>query len=823
MATALDVTQAAMLTTMQQLTASMQQLVKSTSQTVNATAANTAAAAAAANEADAFADQLTKNRKLSEAQQKLLQQALDQKKKEIAQAALLQKAKQDELAALKDKNATEAHRTNLTTIRERAEKDHLTAQTATTKAVNELESSFGGLTKTTKLTNAALAWFGVTLAAQSKELIKQYRGSGGAIEGANGKFGIFGALLDQQNEALKRGLSGSQFQEMSMEMRQTVNAMGGTQNAFQQLDPAIDNFRKMTLDSASAMKMTVEATKYFANSGVKPTADNMEAYRQSLVQLTAQTGLQGDAAQAYFKDIASDADSISLLRRARKDERDGILASQRAMVLNAQAAGMNAEQAKEATKMLAGMVAQKPLDRLKQAAKIRALGGAMGIEGSEEAAQGIIAGPRATAEQKQNIMQFSQNATNAMDASAQSGFSSELFATTLVDKLDLDRYFGQQSPFSTSLGDSLKPTIDVANKYGDIAQTQQGQVLGFLSKIKDGFDVVASGEHWSGLIYAGIGTIIALLAKGAIFDKLGGKLTDSLGKVFGKGGAALEEGAVVGGNAIGNGAKLGQTPEAIAKATSAADGLSLAGKGAVAGSAGEAATLNTAAKTAGLLAKSAKILGPIATIGAGAYEGYQDYKENGKAGSAVGTGVGTAAGGAAGGWAGAAGGAAIGGAVGSVVPIVGTAVGAIVGGVLGAMGGGAAGGTVGGWLGKKAGSAVDNIGAPTNQVASPGAAAGAPVSSPKPSNSDPAVRSADATDAINAATAATATGIGQQVKQLGTSNDLLKLIADLSQKNVDLAEKQLIALTLTDTEKADQKTRGQLRKDNKFGSQYNYV
>jgi hypothetical protein len=52
---------------------------------------------------------------------------------------------------------------------------------------------------------------------------------------------------------------------------------------------------------------------------------------------------------------------------------------------------------------------------------------------------------------------------------------------------------------------------------------------------------------------------------------------------------------------------------------------------------------------------------------------------------------------------------------------------------------------------------------------------------------------------------------------------LMKMLVDNSQKSVELAEKQLVALTLTDKEKADGKTSGNLRRDNKFAAQYGYV
>jgi hypothetical protein len=70
---------------------------------------------------------------------------------------------------------------------------------------------------------------------------------------------------------------------------------------------------------------------------------------------------------------------------------------------------------------------------------------------------------------------------------------------------------------------------------------------------------------------------------------------------------------------------------------------------------------------------------------------------------------------------------------------------------------------------------------------------------------------------------ATAVNSKEQVKKLDTSNDLLQQIAETTQRQVELSEKQLVALTMSEAERADSQTRSNLRKDNRFGSQYGYA
>lgn len=758
-------------------TATIRQNINAQSSTLSATLANKAHYEEINKQLEIYIKDQVKGRKLTKEQQVLLAEAAAAKRKEIEATQKLIAEKKLEAAVLKrypgdQQKAATASRLVTTAQNQLAQRAGVTA-----KASQLLQSSFSTLTKGTNLASAALVWFGSTLRNQADQLIKQYKTAGGVVEGTSN---IFGSFIDSQTQALKYGLSGDDLQRISAASRQTVNAMGGTQAAFKQMEPAIGKFRSMTLDSVEAAEMATKAARYFAESGIRPTTQNMEAYRSELVQLRAQTGMSNKEAQEFFESMSKDVDVIDQLRSARLGERNAILASQRALVSQAIASGQTAEQAREAAKMLNKMVAAKPLDRLRQAAKIRALGGAMGIAGSEEAAQGVVAGKNATAEQKQAIMQFSQSAANAMDKAAGQGIGSEIFATTLLDKLNLDEYYGKGSAFSTTLGDTLKPLEGVMQKYVDVARTTQGEAAGHVALLKNQAELIISGNNYLGVIAAGVASIAAMLLTQLVGGKLLGGLTSVLSRLL----------------------------------PAAATGV--AAETAIAGSGAAGLTAARGAGVAGKLAGGARILGPIAALGTGAYEGYDEYQRTGKAGRSVGKGVGTAGGGLAGGWAGAAGGAAMGAAIGSVVPIVGTIAGGLIGALLGGLGGGLLGGSLGGKAGTYIGSKFDNEDDTITGSAQIS-------TKQRELDVDSSIRTAAATSDIKTATMATADGITAQVKKLDTSNDLLKLIADLQQKAVDLAEKQLVALTLTDKEKQDSTVRTILRRDNTFSTRYNYI
>lgn len=475
---------------------------------------------------------IAKGRQLNEKQLELAEKVRAAKKKELELDYKIRK--QREHAAKMEREHGAQHefakksREQLTHL----EGDYAEAQKQTIKSSSKLSSSFIGVVKGVDLAGIAFTAFGVALRGQVKQLVDQYKTTGGVMEGSGN---LFTDMVKQQQIAFSYGLSGSQLMEISKQSRQTVNAMGGTEAAFNQMSPTIDRLRILTGSSAQAVKEAAKAAEYFTHHGVKPSQQAMSQYTDSLVEMNKYAGMNTEQAAAYFNEIANDADSIELLRKSRASERESILANQRALVQQSLALGMSAEQAKEAAKMLNKMVAAKPLDRIKQAAKMRALGGALGISGADEAAKGVVAGSRATDEQKRAMMEFSQKAATALDGAAQQGLGPEIFASTLAEKLDLEKYLGQGSPFSTSLTDATKPLKESMDKLYDVSKTKSGAAIGKGIEYTDKFNTLISGQNIYGVLITGLLTgITLLLSRGKLLEVFGGALEKFGGKFGGK-------------------------------------------------------------------------------------------------------------------------------------------------------------------------------------------------------------------------------------------------------------------------------------------------
>lgn len=336
-----------------------------------------------------------------------------------------------------------------------AKQNQTTAANAANASAIKLGQSFNGTRAGFNRFVGGLANAGKSLLAFNQVFLNATTASSGVIEAAGTNFDQ--SLTNWIANMTATGADGDKALAIMAANRQVVNAMGGMDNAIRGTEKTFLAMRGFYGSLEESIKGNMGILTQFANKGVKPTQRAMQAYNADLTTLAIQTGLSATAINSMIDSIANDTDSLTILRAAREDEREAILANQRALLKSNIALGMTAEQASEASKMLNKMVAQKPLERLKQAAKMRAMGAAMGLgPDAEKAAQAITAGKRATGQQKEDLNNFNIKLTGLADQASQQGLGQELFVSTMLDKLDLDQYYGSGSAFSATLGTELK-------------------------------------------------------------------------------------------------------------------------------------------------------------------------------------------------------------------------------------------------------------------------------------------------------------------------------------------------------------------------------
>lgn len=451
----------------QSLTASMQKLVQAQSNVIRDVNVYSEKVDAASEELDDLRERFKKQKNATVEQEKAQRRLIKAKEDEIAQLKIL-KQEQTKLAQLRKNRANmDATLYNEQAAQIRANINNARGNINRSKAevnkqsqiLNQLGNSAGKVTDRFYFLVSILGKVSGSLLNFNKTFMDATAASAGVIEETTGNFDQgMGHWLMSLNAT---GVASKTVLEVMAKNRQMVNAMGGMVNTVKAVEGAMLDTRGLYGSQEEALRQNIGILSEFANKGVTPSIDALNAYNKDLDMMARMTGLSGSEMNAMINEISSDIDSMALLRAARTDEREAILANQRALLQNNIALGMTAKQAAEASKMLNKMVAQKPLERLKQAARMRAIGAAMGLGAESNAAAAEMMKPKGQ-QNLEIINAFNVALAKQSGAAAQQGIIPEIQSSILVEKLGFEEVV---QTFDTNLGKTNQSLLHLRNDY----------------------------------------------------------------------------------------------------------------------------------------------------------------------------------------------------------------------------------------------------------------------------------------------------------------------------------------------------------------------
>lgn len=526
---------------------------------------------------------------------------------------------------------------------------------------------------------------------------------------------------------------------------ETQRAIRGSQRGLFEftdgLKIAEKEFGNTIIDAKERSELARKNMELMSASGIRARSQDAVAFRNDMERIRLTTGESYEDFQKNIGSIAQDEDVRAQLKAATSEqERRAILEGISAQYAQNRAMGMTSEEAKNAAKALSKLAGEKPLERFKKAAKLRAFGAAMGMGGEANRLADLeIKGKRRTAQENQEYQQIAGQMSERLTQTGTGSYEGEIFATQLADKLQLEGMLGPSSPFNNTLGAAVKP-LEEASKT--------------LDRFPDALNKTMSEIHsmWSSIANNDILTIGGGAALGVAGTKYGGSILSNL---FGGGSKAAE----LAGGAASGASKLG----------SLAKGAGIAGAAIDVG-------MGINDLTNGKAQESMSGLDYISPMRWGMFVGDKINKGvEGVLGDSLGSKIYD--------WTHGDENAAI-----NAPTIV-----------------------------KKKEPPVDQP--PTAEIKKKDSTAPVPPTVEQSKKTEKEKAEATKQDAAEA----TALNSKEQVKKLDTSNDLLQQIAETTQRQVELSEKQLVALTLSESERADTQTRSNLRKDNRFGSQYGYA
>lgn len=342
----------------------------------------------------------------------------------------------------------------------------------------------------------------------NKQLMEVTTASHGVIEATSSSFES--SMLDLKRETFELGMSMHQLGEITSKNRQMVNALGG-RDAMENIIKNNENMRAFYGTLADSAAANAQIMSEFGKKGIIPTQQTLTQYNEDLTRLATTTNLSASELNHMIDSIANDTDSLSQLKAVREGERESILANQRALLKSNVALGMTAEQAAEAGKMLNKMSSHNPLERFKQAAKIQAMGAAVGLGAEAAAAAAELRKPKG--QQNQEVLRdFNVQMTGLVDTAAQQGIGQEIFMTEMMGKLDMNQYYGEGSAFSATLGNVYADGVaKMGDRYQSSAESWIVPINNVADKISNVWEAVKDGTLVATYIGEGIFKILDMV------------------------------------------------------------------------------------------------------------------------------------------------------------------------------------------------------------------------------------------------------------------------------------------------------------------------
>jgi hypothetical protein len=528
----------------QQLAMSMQQLVRQMAPLTSAMSDLQRAMSTSVGATSKFSMDMKILNKLSENEQKAYIETVNNLRSMNKEIKSLMAQLEDNTLSEKDRGVVLNQLTALETQRKET-----TGQLATYAKKAGIELS--GFEAKTSIAAKAIALLGNAAFVFTKSINRSIEANSGTIVGYGTNF--VAAAVKQQIDAIKHGVPVAQFQEISASNRALIDSLGGTDQMLTRVGGSMNKLWYMTSNMTESMRVAAGMATNLAYAGVEPTTHAMGVYFNNLNLLSRMTGLTAQQSQQQIASMMQNESMQLLLVRARSNEREAIVESRMALLNHAIALTGSTEAAQKMVATVNKMVTQDPLERIKQAAKLQALAGAMGVGVNKGAIAGLISG-HPDASQSMAIQGMMTQLQGAANTRMGGGLAGQLVTSTMIGKLGLGNVLNgttfttpgmsvmgrgaanlnqQATALGTATGKATTATEKLAQHFLQLDKT--------LSVFGTSVSEVLHGDNIAN-IAAGVGTLVG----GKALMKTGGWAAKKAGGLLGRGGAAAAEGEAAG-------------------------------------------------------------------------------------------------------------------------------------------------------------------------------------------------------------------------------------------------------------------------------------
>jgi len=264
----------------------------------------------------------------------------------------------------------------------------------------------------------------------------------------------FGAELSLVQSRLA-GMAPEEFAQMQAENRQAINALTG---GFNEFDTILSSSNKQLLlytgslkDSSKLVANMITTSRMLGDSTVD-TNKFVQSQSAAFKSFNRQLSMTADEFASMNDRLIQDSDVRATLYKMGEKERVQHFQGLQMQVKTYRSWGLLQGQAEELAKSMERAAGMGAKERLKMAARQRAVMGAFGMGGVGAEAQKIrIKGARATPEEQARLAEINKQFADVVSKKMGDSFQSELLTQTMLQKAQLDDTFGPKGTMANTV------------------------------------------------------------------------------------------------------------------------------------------------------------------------------------------------------------------------------------------------------------------------------------------------------------------------------------------------------------------------------------
>lgn len=278
--------------------------------------------------------------------------------------------------------------------------------------------------------------------------------------------GKFGVALDPVTAVLT-GLSLDELPELQGKLKQTALSIGGMESLNRILKKSMDGTDTEFVLLSGGLANASKALGNMADN-VRKMGDNtidtnkaIDDEKEMFKKFQSQIGMTIESFNDMTTEIINDTDIRNQLMRLDMKQRKLYIDNIRITQLNNMVKGLETEQTKAVVKTLTEFANLDPKERLKQAAKVRVLGGVIGMsKEANEVARLLMKNNRTSEENNMLIENMSKIQSKSMQD--MSNINKEFVLSRILNSQELNKLFGPNSSIanlSLSMGKQFDPNV----------------------------------------------------------------------------------------------------------------------------------------------------------------------------------------------------------------------------------------------------------------------------------------------------------------------------------------------------------------------------